>query len=46
MSASLALELLDAALQCEPSMIKRTPQLLQVLVRDALLIVCALTRGL
>ena len=46
MSASLALELLDAALQCEPGMIKRTPQLLQVLIRDVLLLVCSLTRGL
>ena len=30
MPASLSLELLDAALQCQPDMVKRTPQLLQV----------------
>ncbi len=30
MSTSLSLELLDAALQCQPAMIKSTPQLLQV----------------
>ena len=30
MPTSLSLELLDAALQCQPAMIKSTPQLLQV----------------
>ena len=35
MSTSLALELLDAALQCQPAMVKSTPQLLQVCARAA-----------
>ena len=30
MPTSLSLELVDAALQCQPDMVKRTPQLLQV----------------
>lgn len=40
MPTSLSLELLHAALQCQPDMIKQAPQLLQVRMRDASRVSC------
>ena len=40
MPTSLSLELLHAALQCQPDMIKQAPQLLQVRMRNASLVSC------
>ena len=42
MPTSLSLELLHAALQCQPDMIKQAPQLLQVRMRNASLVSCVM----